>query len=160
LRHPPSEATQQVAEGGSGSGDFRGNIIQASTVTVTTGGEPQSPPAVERNVLDVPLDQLTKLYEDHTSIQADQLAKPYLGKWLEVEGAVSEARALAKEGETIVVLRVTEDLFVVASFRPEWAGRVAMLNKDSRVTLVGKIQRFDKDSIMLADSEVVQRIVG
>jgi hypothetical protein len=104
------------------------------------------------------------LYKDRTTIQADALAAPYIGKWIRVSGAIEDISAdtvLNKDIQLVHIIRVrllTREGDYHAdflSFSQEWKQKITSLGKDSKLTAIGRIREIGPSHLSLRDCEVV-----
>jgi hypothetical protein len=83
-----------------------------------------------------------------TDMQAQKLVAPFLGKWMQVSGAVSHV------GDTGQVTFKGREVYMW--FRgPEWLDRLAMLSPGSQISVVGRITKIQYSSVRLEDCELV-----
>jgi hypothetical protein len=96
---------------------------------------------------------LREIYRDRTHIQADKLAATFVGKRIEVSGAVTFVTALT-DTQTSISIKMDQD---TQGFESAWMlfpddrEQLEMLRAGDRITVTGKIRRFDQDEIQLVD---------
>jgi hypothetical protein len=151
---PTPAAGTTLAASGPGHGDVRGNVIQNSTVTVTTvapAGEHQT----KRQVLDVSLEYLTGLFADHTDYQGEKLTEAYIGKLLKVSGPVNNVSPW-QNAFAIVDLQELPGVLLIFTDEAYVKDRVAVLRVGHQVSVVGEIKKISRYSIWLDHCELVE----
>jgi hypothetical protein len=123
------------------------------------------PPNSSRDRIFVPegvnTEFLRNLYEEgHTNLQADKLAQAYIGKWIRVQGSVSN---VSKIGEKVsVLIKGGHSPFDADYLTALWLSfeadheRLEMLRSGDTVTAIGKIDRFGKFDVHLEECELVK----
>ncbi len=130
--------------------------ISAATVPLS----PVPSPAYQERARDfVPATamELTQLFVDHVSAQADKLIQPYLGKWLRVQGEVKDVFSLTDEWGVILRMDRPPSLGISTSlrFNQNEGTRLQMLPRGSMLTVIGQISRVERDSVWLHNCEIV-----
>lgn len=95
---------------------------------------------------------LMKFYEDRTSIQGDQLAKNYIGKWLRVSGSVGNASV--KLSSVVATIRLGDGKFLMLLFSEEWIERVSVLIGGQTIEVIGQIDQIADYSVTLKNCEL------
>jgi hypothetical protein len=95
--------------------------------------------------------ELLSLYEGHTSIQGDELMKPFIGMWIKVTGIVSEINPLP--GGYLAVLSVKGDA-VGAKFDEKWAKELKRTFRGDTIKLQGKIRIREPIALYIEDCEL------
>lgn len=154
----PTEAgpAESVVEaiGGSGEGHVRGNVFGGdANITISEGNGSQHPP--RRTRVRLSLEDLTKIYRDHTTIQAKKLAEPYIGGWLEVKGLVSNVTDDASGGGYQVSLDIDHE-YVFATFIEEAQEQLPQLQRGEEVTILGRITKIDSYTLALEEAELLE----
>jgi hypothetical protein len=149
----PAESVAD-AVGGSGEGHVRGNVFGGNaTITISEGTRSQNAPRKTRVRLS--LADLTKIYRDHTTIQAEKLAEPYIGGWLEVKGLVSNVTEDVFGGGYQVSLDIDHE-YVYATFVEEAQEQLPQLQRGEEVTILGRIARIDSYTLALEEAELLE----
>lgn len=112
-------------------------------------------PAKERVFVTVAPEYLMAFYDDRTSIQGDQLAKNYIGKWIRVSGEVGNATS---KWIILVTLRLTDHKHITLTFDDSWMERVSLFISGQKITTIGEISQISDTSIVLSHCEVVEPI--
>jgi hypothetical protein len=120
---------------------------------------PAPPPRGERVFVEesVTLEYLSGLYRERTHIQGDKLGAAYIGKWIRVTGKVAFATPLWEDGASVSLeLEPDRDGFRSA-YLVFLAGRERLeaLRPKDVITVVGRIQRFDKSEMELQECELL-----
>ena len=98
--------------------------------------------------------ELTKIYQEHTAVQAEKLIDPYIGGWLKVRGSVNDVtKEVLGEGYRTVVA-VGEDL-VFAGFVQESQDELPRLLRNEKITIVGRIAKVEAFGLQLEESELL-----
>lgn len=134
------------------SGGVEG-IAPRSEVADSTSPIP-SPPK-DKLFVDVDPTYLMAFYENRTSVQGDQLAQNYIGKWIKISGNVGNASA--KWGSIIATVRLPGIGHILLCFDPKWKERVSLLMSGQNVTAIGEIMQVAEDSITLEHCELIDR---
>jgi hypothetical protein len=102
---------------------------------------------------------LTNLYDsEHTHIQSDALAKPFLGKWMRLSGVVHNVQATALsvkvtfKGKTGAPAEEFSDVHM--TFGPAWKDRLSIVTRGEVITLVGKIASITQYNLFLENCEL------
>jgi len=83
-----------------------------------------------------------QLLKEHTSVQAETLLQPYLGKWMRLSSFTVDD--IDQHGTGHVLYGVSEDgTRMTMFFDGRWAERILILRKGSRVDAVGQIYRVE-----------------
>jgi hypothetical protein len=115
------------------------------------------PPAPARELVDTTPEHLVGLYREHTSVQADSLASPFIGKWIRISGPLNDAQSFKYFVQVTFGDRtlVADKSHVYAYFdHKPWADRLAMLRRGDTVTLIGRIKSVDAGSLHVEHCEL------
>jgi len=137
---------------------------------------------VKENVADTPKPKRTKyknkqlvqvspyylmgFYEEHTRMQAEKLAEPFKGNWIQVSGKVHNVSAVMGTGKDKYIHvsieepqlpgRVYHTVIYFLHFTVRWKNKLEVLIRNQDVSVIGKIRRIDKAEIELSDCELVE----
>lgn len=100
----------------------------------------------------VTFESLTKFYEGRTALEAEKLLKPYIGKWMTFSGVVREIKSA--HNDRLVVSFRDELRFLLAYFEKSWADHISILSRGAQISIRGKIEDVDRDSITLYEREL------
>lgn len=102
---------------------------------------------------------LLRLYKGHSSIQADKLAEPYIGKWIRVSGRVYDITDSLGGCRVSFHQRWLDgpgiDLSLTMVFGPEWRDRLSIMKRGTRIKVRGKIKEVNRAWINLTECELV-----
>jgi hypothetical protein len=141
--------------------------MPAPTSNPLTPAMPSDPAASQRVFVDVKPEYLIGLYKKYNSVQADEAIKTYIGKWIKIPLAVvadvEREKHFGDKPDTIR-LAATVDApngwvlySVIATFSDQrWMDRALILNKDEKVTIIGKIHHVIPPGIILEECELVE----
>jgi len=126
------------------------------TTTPQVAQEPASTPL--RRSTGRTLRDLRALFDGLTDLQGVPVARPFIGTWLTVSGAVSSVHDF--ETFVQVTLDVDDDnpyLFIFFIFTSDaWREALARLSEGDHVTIHGEIERLSGTDIQLTDCELVE----
>jgi putative nucleic acid binding protein len=110
-----------------------------------------------REIIDATPDYLVALFDQHTSIQAQRLIEPYIGKWMIVSGRL---RDIADHGHgsqlTFESSAINEFGVVFMWFRqPDRSDRLSVLRRGTELTVLGQIRWVNKIEVNLDNCELV-----
>lgn len=98
--------------------------------------------------------ELMDLGKDRTSLDARRLKEPHLGKWLQVEGKVSDIDQF-KSGNFYVRLSLDEWRNIILIFDKNWGHHIETMQAGDYLKADGKIDSFDQFSVKLEECEIV-----
>jgi len=111
------------------------------------------PPGVrtkqDRVIVDVEPAYLLNLYKDHTSLQGQKLAEPYIGKWMQVSGPIGD---VGNGILTFANIEVTNGVYMMFD---KHAPSLAVLRKGQIITVLGRIDEIKRFDVTLVDCEIV-----
>ena len=110
-------------------------------------------PPKERAFVTVDPEYLMGFYEGRTSVQGDQLAQNYIGKWVRVSGEVGNASV--KGSSILAVLRLPNIRHIMLLFEEDWKERVSLLIGGQKITAIGEIQQINDNHVVLEHCEVI-----
>lgn len=134
------------------------NISEANRDLVRTTIESYKA-AQDTNVLvsdTVTPEYLCKFYQKNMSIQADALAKPFIGKWMVLSGQVHEISfsSLGAAIPTVYLANYTVPL-VSFIFQDDWMARLTLLPRGGLVVLSGQIKQITASFVILENCEIL-----
>jgi hypothetical protein len=97
--------------------------------------------------------QLMAYYDEHTSLQADRLVAPFLGKPLLVEGSVKNVSDLGEDG-VLVLLQDDEGRWLSGGFADSWRDRLAEVDLDAHLSFMGLLRKVGGRTIDLIECEL------
>jgi hypothetical protein len=90
----------------------------------------------------------------HTSIQAERIVQPFIGKPLRVEGKVVN---IMRHNDAITAhLRNDASNMILGYFESSWADRLAEPNLDDELALMGRIKEISSSGLSLVECEVIE----
>jgi hypothetical protein len=100
-------------------------------------------------------DYLQDFFRDHTAMQAENLLKPFVGKWMKVSGSITNVTGFSS-GVTLAVRESNKGLIgLFLYFGTEWIDHLAILRRGDEVHAIGKITKVDSLVVVLEDCELV-----
>lgn len=109
-------------------------------------------------IVDVTPAYLLDFYRNHLSVQADQLAKVYLGKWMKITGQFDD---VSKCNDSYFKVSLGRPFTLIggqpvhAFFKKEWADSLSVLPRGKNITLLGKIRKVEPLGVCLDDCELI-----
>jgi hypothetical protein len=97
---------------------------------------------------------LAALFSGKTSLHANALIKPYLGKRMSVSGKVGDVSHLHK-GSISLIIRGNDGELVRADFNQDKVEAVSFLRKEAEVTVSGELVGVNIISIILQDCDII-----
>jgi hypothetical protein len=111
----------------------------------------------EKIFIDLTPEQLIAFYADNTSIQADRLVAPSIGKWMSLSGRLSEVISSYPGFAQLTFTRRGLGSQVFMYFRDQTLiDRLSMLNRRTQMTVHGKIEKVDMFAVHLGNCELVE----
>lgn len=109
---------------------------------------------------DVTMDSLMGLYRGHTNLQGEKLTHVYLGKWLRVDGILTNLSSYQDGSYSVFMVRKGKpknqhDSVPTLIFDPEWGDRLATIPVGGNISVIGKISKIQKYSVWLENCELV-----
>jgi len=114
----------------------------------------------ERKWLTVDPKELTKLYKDNTSVQADKKVEPHKGRWMHVSGKIDSVRQVHElyGGGREVMFRVdwtdTNPVAYLMYFDEKWADGLDTKHPGDLIHVCGKIDSVATTLIVLRQCEL------
>ena len=105
---------------------------------------------------------LVDLFQGKTDIQAENVAAPYLGKWMTVAGALGNvltgretiAQVTFPKGSIFDPDHEFFDTYMYFE-RPKWGERLAVLPQGAQIVVRGRLQRVNRGEVHLEKCELV-----
>lgn len=121
-----------------------------------------------RQFVDVTPLFLMNIYDGHTDLQAEELRKPYIGRWLKVSWPLKNVSSpkntydstFTKSKSTMRITLVPPDKdayylqLVTFQFNEEWFERLKVIPIGAPVSVIGRIETFNKFGLDLVDCEL------
>ena len=112
----------------------------------------------DRIMLDVTPKYLVSLYSEHVTLQANALAKAYLGKWLKISAEfddvrkVMDGRLMVSFGKPFLIL---SGVSVYAFFSKQWDDHLRTIRRGKKITVLGRVSSIDRSTVHLDDCEIL-----
>lgn len=111
--------------------------------------------------MDVTPRYLTDFYTDRMDFEGAALVKRYLGKWMRLSGPlrnVSDHDDIPGHRWLGVFMQWPPGNPSVSMFfnNPRWFDRLLVLKRGDPISVLGRIQKIDRDSMVLEDCELVE----
>jgi tRNA_anti-like len=95
-----------------------------------------------------------KAYAEGTSIQAEELAKHYIGKWIKCSGAISD---IFNKGTSVSAFILSkQDVTIYAEFNILWKEKIVHLMKGDKITVEGVIKSICSNHIHLVGCALIE----
>jgi hypothetical protein len=98
--------------------------------------------------------QLSANFENATTAQGERAVQPYLGKWMEVTGKVNNVTHNSDNSSHISFYDGV-NYFVFMFFKSEWYDHLAVLSKDQKISVRGKLLKVERRDVHLQECELV-----
>lgn len=118
----------------------------------TISAKAETPPA-ERFFVSANAQTLMAFYDGRTSIQADLLTKPYLGKWIFIQDKVSNTGS--RSSFVFVSVYKGDAKTISLVFDKSWEDRISILMAGDSFKALGRIASVDAMGMRLEDCELV-----
>lgn len=83
-----------------------------------------------------------QLARPHTSIQAENLLQPYMGKWMKLSNVT--VHDVDTFGNLYIVSGMSEDgITLTMYFEKQWSERILILRRDSKIGIIGQIRAVE-----------------
>ena len=114
--------------------------------------EPQVAESIsrERIIVQKSPEDLTAIFHQHLSLQANSLAERFVGKWLRFSGVILDV--YPPSGGTFHVVLEGIPLFLI--FEEHWLDRASVLDRGESAQGVGRIRKIDSSFVTLEDCEL------
>jgi len=114
-----------------------------------------------RVIVDITPKELTGLYRDHMTLQADRLAQDYIEKWIMVSGVINDISPCKKDGYFKVqfsssIETISTEGIVIMYFSKKWFDNLSVLKRGKKISVLGKIKLIDQLYISLDDCELIE----
>jgi hypothetical protein len=99
--------------------------------------------------------QLLAFFKDLTPLQANKLAEPYKGLWIEVETRVINVLPDTLPDHSYGYFRDADNSEIECRFSPKWINQVTRLAAGDAVKIRGKISQVTKTDVFLTECEIM-----
>jgi hypothetical protein len=125
-----------------------GNDLYFTDVTVT---QPE-----ERTFVDSRPEDLTRVFKEHTEIQARTRVADAIGKWMKVSGPLGNVGDFTSFAQVTFMYRPSPHPEIYMYFRKKkWFDRVSVLNRGNDITVVGRISEVKYGELHLDNCELI-----
>jgi len=109
-----------------------------------------------REIIDATPDYLMALFDQHTSIQAQRLIEPYIGKWMRVSGKLGNVSNNEYFAQVVFEHRPSSYPRIYMLFRqPNRSDRFSVLRRGTQLTVLGQIQEVAQLTLQLDNCELI-----
>lgn len=107
---------------------------------------------------------LLGFFEEHTGIQATQMTKPFVGKWMRLSGPLGEVLAPRPEYGAQLTFQKNDPkgetdwfryVLIFMRFDPPWVDRLSILRRGDQLTVIGQIKTVEPLVLNLDHCELV-----
>ncbi len=124
-----------------------GNEVHLTDVTLT---RPE-----ERSFVDVTPEHLTRVFEEHTEVQAKTRVADVIGKWMKVSGPLGSVGDFTSFSLVTFAYGSFPRVTVCMYFRKrKWFDRLSVLNRGDNITAVGRIREVRYGELHLDNCEL------
>ena len=124
--------------------------------TVQAPAPPTMNLADERIIVDVTPEYLMSFFAEHTSIQAQRLIEPYIGKWMRVSGPLGNVSNTQNFAQVVFEHRPQSFTVIYMLFRqPDRNNRLSVLRRGTQLTVLGQIKEVTQLTLHLDNCELI-----
>jgi len=136
---------------------------QPSSALATSSQPPPDPTALVespslqpgRVMANATSQELLAIYRNNTTIQAERLSERYIGTWMKVSGRPVRDVGIDGDIPRVVISAEAMNIAIIGCyFTKEWKQQVSVINKGNKVSVTGKIAKFDALTIRLEECEL------
>lgn len=110
----------------------------------------------EQSVVDVTPEDLTRVFEEHTEIQARTRVANVIGKWMKVSGPLGNVGEFTSFSQVTFADRSSPRATVYMYFRKKkWFDRLSVLNRGENITVFGRIREVEYGVLHLDNCELI-----
>jgi hypothetical protein len=106
----------------------------------------------ERIIIDVTPDDLWKICDEYTTLQAQKLIGIYVGKWIRVSGPFGDV--MGKEPLQVTFASRTFRNVIFMYFSLEWHDRLVVLKRGALIAVIGRIVEVNQIELHLGHCEL------
>ncbi len=105
--------------------------------------------------------EIIAVFEGRTTIQGDELASIYLGKWTDYSGTINDIGSMnfGLSAGTYVSFKkdnFTDPLIMARGSSAKWNKQLSMLRSGDKIKVGGHISKIYKDGLWLDDGEIIE----
>jgi hypothetical protein len=121
----------------------------------TISSQPAKNLPEKKQFIDVNAKFLIDMYEERTSYHAEQLTRPYFGKWMRIKAKIDNiSRTYSDRDDLTIVGKDEKNGMILATFASNLEA-VRSLKKSEQIEIVGKIANVTELFVSLSDCEIV-----
>ena len=125
-----------------------------------SGPRSTNQPAEARVEVDVTPEFLAGFFKDRLDVQAQNLATPFIGKWLTVSGPIHNVGAWRGTFSQVTFNRPDSNVSLYMMFRAKTTvDRLSVLKHGDRMTVCGQIAEIDRDRVQLDPCELIDVVL-
>jgi hypothetical protein len=116
----------------------------------------------ERSFVNITLEELLRVFDEHTKIQARTLISDFIGKWMIVSGPLGDVGEFTSFSQVTFAHRPSLPLdthyfdTVYMYFRnKKWVDRLSIMNKGDNITVIGRIREVGPGELHLDNCELI-----
>lgn len=98
---------------------------------------------------------LQQFFRDHTSVQAQKLLDPYLGKWFRPLSLTVQDINKYRSGYSVYGKTTEDNVGIHMKFDERWSERISILRRGSVLSVIGQIVEADQLSLSLQECEIL-----
>jgi len=118
--------------------------------SIASAGQPTT--SNDKITVDVSVDYLVGLCSGLTTLQAEQLTRPYIKKWMTASGIIEDLGQ--RSADEIGLL--FEHSYLSVWFDKEWHDRLSVLKRGDRITIRGQIITVKINAVRLDHCEIIE----
>jgi hypothetical protein len=115
------------------------------------------PPSESRVFVDIPPVELVNMLKGKMSSEQARIAAPFVGKWMRInEGFIDNVIINPDNKSGSVWIKASESVSLIFWFSKEWQSHLEVLQRGSKINIVGEIKKIEPYMIEFQDSEILQ----
>ena len=117
---------------------------------LTTGESPS-----ERVIVSETPSYLLRMYSNHTSLEADKLTAPYIGKWMRLSGVLRDVQSPTPAGIAVKFISIEKyQAFIDTWFDDKWLDKLSVLRAGTKIVALCQIQEIQPKSMTFQHCEI------
>ena len=114
-------------------------------------------PPSERIFVEKAPQELTNVFKTYIDAQAEKLIQPYMGKWLRLAGAVTNASQISGKFWQVFLHLESDSLFgiqIVLYFANTWTEHLSLISRGTNINVIGRISKVSASELDLQACEL------
>jgi len=110
-----------------------------------------------RVVVDTTVEQLYRIYTDHTQLQAEDIAATYIGKWIKISGQVYDIEESIRSDRSykVSIKRPPPIHLVYLSFDQTKKSQLALFGRDQQLSAICQIDKIEPSRVRFSNCDLL-----